>query len=73
MIIKNFEINKKKFDNQNFFLVYGENEGLKNEVIDNLKKNLRVLLRIMTKTKLLMKTKYFMKRYLINHFLKKKK
>ena len=40
MIIKTFEINKKKFDKQNFFLVYGENEGLKSEVIQNLKKNL---------------------------------
>ena len=31
MIIKTFEINKKKFDNTNFFffLIYGENEGLK--------------------------------------------
>ena len=29
MIIKTFEINKKKFDKQNFFLIYGENEGLK--------------------------------------------
>ena len=38
MIIKNFEIDKKRFDKQNFFLVYGENEGLKNEVIANLKK-----------------------------------
>ncbi len=41
MIIKNFEINKKKFDYQNFFLVYGENEGLKNEVIDSLKKKFK--------------------------------
>jgi len=40
MIIKTFEITKKKFDRQNFFLIYGENEGLKNEVIKNLKKNL---------------------------------
>ncbi len=40
MIIKAFEINKKKFDDENFFLVYGENEGLKNEIIQNLKKNL---------------------------------
>ena len=38
MIIKNFEISKKEFNKQNFFLIYGENEGLKNEVIDNLKK-----------------------------------
>ena len=41
MIIKTFEINKKKFDKQNFFLIYGENEGLKNEIIQNLKKNFK--------------------------------
>jgi len=40
MIVKTFEINKKKFDKQNIFLVYGENEGLKNEIVDILKKNL---------------------------------
>ena len=40
MIIKTFEINKKKFDKENFFLIYGENEGLKNEIIKILKKNL---------------------------------
>ena len=40
MIIKTFEINKKKIDKQNFYLVYGENEGLKKEVIENLKKKL---------------------------------
>ncbi len=39
MIVKTFEIGKKKFDNQKFFLIYGENEGLKNEVINILKKN----------------------------------
>lgn len=41
MIIKTFEIDKKKFDNYNFFLVYGENEGLKSEMIQILKKNLK--------------------------------
>ncbi len=40
MIIKSFEISRKKFDKQNIFLVYGENEGLKNEIIELLKKNL---------------------------------
>ena len=40
MIIKTFEITKKKFDKQNFFLIYGENEGQKKEIIENLKKNL---------------------------------
>ncbi len=39
MIIKTFEINKKKFDKENFFLIYGENEGHKNEIIKFLKKN----------------------------------
>ena len=38
MIIKYFEINKKRFDENNFFLVYGENEGLKKEIIQTLKK-----------------------------------
>ena len=38
MIIKHFEINKKKIDKHNFFLVYGENEGLKKEIIQILKK-----------------------------------
>ena len=38
MIIKYFEINKKKFDNYNLFLIYGENEGLKKEIIQTLKK-----------------------------------
>ena len=40
MIIKTFEINRKKFDKENFFLIYGENEGLKNEIIKIIKKNL---------------------------------
>ena len=38
MIIKHFEINKEKFDKHNFFLIYGENEGLKKEIIQTLKK-----------------------------------
>ena len=38
MIIKTFEINKKKFDKENFFLIYGENEGHKNEIIKFLEK-----------------------------------
>ena len=39
MIVKTFEINRKKFDKENFFLVYGENEGHKNEIIKFLTKN----------------------------------
>ena len=35
MIIKSFEISKINFDKNNFYLLYGENEGYKNEVIKN--------------------------------------
>ena len=38
MIVKYFEINKGKFDNHNLFLIYGENGGLKKEIIQTLKK-----------------------------------
>ena len=38
MIIKYFEINKQNFDENNFFLIYGENDGLKTEIIQTLKK-----------------------------------
>ena len=33
MIIKSFEISKINFNKNNFYLLYGENEGYKNEVI----------------------------------------
>ena len=33
MIVKSFEINKINFEKINFFLLYGENEGFKNEII----------------------------------------
>jgi len=36
MIVKSFEIDKLKIVKQNFFLFYGENEGLKNQTIQNL-------------------------------------
>jgi DNA polymerase-3 subunit delta len=36
MILKSFEINKLKIDNYNFYLFYGDNEGLKEETIKNL-------------------------------------
>ncbi len=41
MIIKTYEIERKNFNKQNFFLVYGENEGLKNEIIQIFKKNFK--------------------------------
>ena len=36
MIVKNFELNKKITDKYKFFLLYGKNEGLKNEIIQSL-------------------------------------
>ena len=33
MIVKSFEIEKIKYKNNNFFLIYGSNEGYKNQVI----------------------------------------
>tara|TARA_B100000579_G_scaffold437783_1_gene468996 strand:- start:3595 stop:4593 length:999 start_codon:yes stop_codon:yes gene_type:complete len=37
MIIKSFEINKIKTENYNFFLIYGDNQGLKNDIIKDIK------------------------------------
>ena len=34
MIIKRFELNRNKINKFNFFLLYGKNEGLQNEIID---------------------------------------
>ena len=39
MIIKTFEIDKKNISKFKVFLIYGENEGLKKEVISKIKKN----------------------------------
>ena len=35
MIIKTFELNKLKNKNFNIFLLYGENEGLKNQIVND--------------------------------------
>jgi len=39
MIIKSYELNKLNFDQKRLILFYGKNEGLKNELINNLLKN----------------------------------
>ena len=36
MILKSFELNKIKLNNYKFYLFYGVNEGLKEEIIKNL-------------------------------------
>jgi len=35
MILKSFELNKLKLENYNFYLFYGDNEGLKEVTIKN--------------------------------------
>ena len=39
MIVKSFEINKKKLDNYKYFLFYGENEGFKEESLISITEN----------------------------------
>ena len=39
MIIKSFEIRKINQNKSNIILIYGENEGLKNNILDNLIKD----------------------------------
>ena len=36
MILKNYELNKINFEINNFFLFYGENQGLKEECIEKI-------------------------------------
>ena len=38
MIVKHFQLNDSLISKNNFFLFYGNNEGLKNEIIEKLKK-----------------------------------
>ena len=39
MIIKNYEITKINFEKNKLILLYGDNEGFKNEIIENITKN----------------------------------
>ena len=39
MIIKAFQVKNLSINNYNMFLLYGENEGYKNQVIDNISKD----------------------------------
>ena len=59
MIIKTFEIIKKKIDTHNFFLIYGENEGQKNEIIQALKNKLRGDIENYDETQILNNTEEF--------------
>ena len=39
MIVKSYELNKLKLNKHKFYLLYGNNEGLKEETIKNLFEN----------------------------------
>ena len=39
MIVKSYEIKNKEISKFKFFFVYGENEGLKNDIINKIKSN----------------------------------
>ena len=44
MIIKNFQLNDDLLNKNNFFLFYGNNEGLKNQIIEKLRQNREVFI-----------------------------
>ncbi len=74
MIIKSFEINKKKkFDNQHYFLVYGENEGLKSEIIKILKENFLGNIETVDESQILNNTDLFYERLLNKSLFEKEK
>ena len=45
MIIKNYQLEGKNINRYNFFLFYGDNEGLKDEKINDLQKEKNYILR----------------------------
>ena len=73
MIIKTFEVTKRIFDKQNFFLVYGENEGLKNEIIQNLKRNLNGNIDNCDEAQILINKEFFYEKILNQSLFEKEK
>ena len=73
MIIKSFEINKKKFDKQSFFLIYGENEGLKNEIIEILKKKLSGIIEKFDETQIINNNELFYEKLLNQSLFEKER
>ena len=68
MILKSFELNKVQ-ENTIFYLLYGKNEGLKDECINEILKKKKEMFSIMMKTKLKTKLSLFMKIYYLVHCL----
>ena len=73
MIIKTFEINKKKFDKENFFLIYGENEGHKNEIIKFLEKNFNRNIEKFDEAQILSNSELFYEKIFNQSFFEKEK
>ena len=73
MIVKSLEINKKKFDKENFFLVYGENEGLKNEIVEILKKKLSGIIEKFDETQIINNNELFYEKLLNQSLFEKEK
>ena len=72
MIYKTFQL-KKIPDKAIFYLLYGKNEGLKTDCINQILEKMMEKFLIMMKNKLRMKLKHFMKIYYLVHYLKVKK
>ena len=73
MIIKSFEINRKKFDKENFFLNYGENEGIKNEIIRNLEKIFKGSIENYDETQIINNNELFYEKMFNQSFFEKEK
>ena len=74
MIIKNFELERIKKSNLSLYLFYGQNEGLKKEVLENcFIKNFKGLVEKYDEKEVIENQEKFTLKSLISHFLKKKK
>ena len=73
MIIKTFEINSKKLDNYNFFLIYGDNEGLKTEIIKNIEKKFDGVIENCDENQILNKNEFFYEKVFNQSLFEKRK
>ena len=73
MIIKHFDINKKSFDINNIFLVYGENDGLKKEIIKKLIKKFIGNIENYDEAQIINDDKLFYEKLFNNSFFEKEK
>ena len=70
MIFKSFEIEKINLVNKKYFLFYGENQGYKNQIIEEkFKRIIKKMFFFMRKMKFLIMKKYFLIVFYQDHFL----